>query len=75
MWDSDVTEWNAAEMGPGRDVLGEVAESVRDRGLKLVAAIHHAWNWWYYPRAEGYDTMDPEFAGLYASDSNTRPTE
>ena len=66
MWDSDITEWNAAEMGPERDVLGELAEAVRDRDMKFVAAFHHAWNWWYYPRKEGYDTMDPEYAGLYS---------
>jgi len=65
MWDSDITEWNAAAMGPERDVVGEVAEAARDRGLKFVAAFHHAWNWWYYPRKDEYDTTDPEYAGLY----------
>lgn len=65
MWDSEITEWNAAEMGPGRDVVGDLADAVRDRDMKFVAAFHHAWNWWYYPRNEGDDTMDPEYAGLY----------
>ncbi|MFB6155206.1 MAG: alpha-L-fucosidase [Haloferacaceae archaeon] len=65
LWDSDLTEWNAAEMGPERDVLGEVAAAVRDHDMKFVAAFHHAWNWWYYPRDEAYDTTDPEYAGLY----------
>ncbi|WP_436927480.1 alpha-L-fucosidase [Halosimplex amylolyticum] len=65
LWDSDITEWNAAEMGPERDILGELAEAVRGRDMKLVAAFHHAFRWWYFPRKEGYDTMDPEYAGLY----------
>lgn len=65
MWDSDITEWNAAEMGPERDVVGELAAATRERDMKFIAAFHHAWNWWYYPRRESYDTMDPEYAGLY----------
>jgi alpha-L-fucosidase len=65
LWDSDITEWNAANMGPERDVVGEFAVAVRDRDMKFVAAFHHAWNWWYYPRAEEYDTTDPAYAGLY----------
>ncbi|WP_049903338.1 alpha-L-fucosidase [Halococcus agarilyticus] len=65
LWDSDITEWNAVEMGPERDIVGELAEAVRDREMKFVAAFHHAFRWWYFPREEGYDTMDPEYAGLY----------
>jgi alpha-L-fucosidase len=65
LWDSDLTEWNAANMGPERDIMGELAAAVRDRDMKFATAFHHAWNWWYYPRKEGYDTMDPEYAGLY----------
>src|SRR5881275_879515 len=33
MYDSDVTRWNAAKMGPKRDVIGELAAAVRARGL------------------------------------------
>jgi alpha-L-fucosidase len=65
MWDSELTDWNAAERGPERDVVGELAAAARDRGLKFVAAFHHAWNWWYYPRDEAYHTTDPEYADLY----------
>lgn len=65
MWKSEITEWNAAAMGPERDVLGELAAAVRDHDMKFVTAFHHAWNWWYYPRNEGDDTMDPAYSGLY----------
>ena len=65
LWESDLTEWNAANMGPERDIVGELADAVRDRDMKFVAAFHHAWNWWYYPRSGEYHTTDPEFAGLY----------
>jgi alpha-L-fucosidase len=66
MWDSDITGWNAAEMGPERDIVGELAAEIRDRDMKFLAAFHHAFRWWYYPRREGLDTMDDAYAGLYA---------
>ena len=44
MWDSDVTPWNVVDMGPKRDITGELAEELRDRGIKLVATFHHARN-------------------------------
>lgn len=65
MWDSELTDWNSAEMGPEVDVVGELAEAVRNEGMKFVTAFHHAHTWWYCPRIEGCDTMDPDYAGLY----------
>ncbi len=44
MWDSDQTPWNAADMGPRRDITGEMAKAVRKRGMKLVTTFHHARN-------------------------------
>ena len=44
MWDSDATPWNAADMGPKRDITGELAGELRKRGMKLVTSFHHARN-------------------------------
>ncbi|MCH7905270.1 MAG: alpha-L-fucosidase [Armatimonadetes bacterium] len=44
MWDSDVTPWNAADMGPKRDITGELAKAIRARGMKFVTSFHHARN-------------------------------
>lgn len=44
MWDSDVTPWNAMDMGPHRDITGELAKALRKRGMKLVTTFHHARN-------------------------------
>jgi len=44
MWDSDATPWNVADMGPKRDITGELAKAVRSRGMKLVTTFHHARN-------------------------------
>ncbi len=42
MWDSDQTPWNAGDMGPKRDITGELAAAFRERGLKLITTFHHA---------------------------------
>lgn len=44
MWDSDVTPWNAMDMGPEVDITGELAREIRKRGMKLVTTFHHARN-------------------------------
>ena len=44
MWDSEVNPWNAADMGPKKDITGEMAKALRARGLKLITSFHHARN-------------------------------
>jgi len=65
MWDSDLTEWDAKDMGPKRDLVGELADAARARGLKFVTSFHHGFNWKYYEPAFQYDARDPRYAGLY----------
>jgi len=42
MWDSKATPWNAKEMGPKRDITGELAEAIKDRNMKFICTFHHA---------------------------------
>ncbi len=66
MWDTRYSEWNAAKMGPKRDVVGELAKAMRAQDMKYLIALHHAENWWFYPHhIPAYDTADPRYAGLY----------
>jgi len=44
MWDSEVNPWNVADMGPKRDVLGELFTSLKKRNMKTIATFHHARN-------------------------------
>ncbi|GAA4237972.1 hypothetical protein GCM10022291_26630 [Postechiella marina] len=44
MWDSEVNPWNASDMGPKRDILGDIFKSLEKRGLKTIATFHHARN-------------------------------
>jgi alpha-L-fucosidase len=66
MWDTKYSEWNAAKMGPKRDIVGELEEAVKKRDMKFVTAFHHAANWFFFPVWDDrYDTGDPKYAGLY----------
>jgi alpha-L-fucosidase len=48
MYASDMTPWNAAAMGPHRDVVGELASATRARGLHFGVSSHTAEHWWWY---------------------------
>ena len=66
MWDSKLTKWNAAQMGPKRDVVGEMEKAVRKRGLKFSSTFHHQWLWAWYPTFDKHvDAGTGEWAGLY----------
>jgi alpha-L-fucosidase len=66
MWDTKYSEWNAAKMGPKRDVVGELAKAIKKRDMKFVAAFHHAEEWVYFPTFDKrYDCGDPRYSGLY----------
>jgi alpha-L-fucosidase len=42
MWDSKATPWNAMDMGPKRDITGELAAAIKERGMKFITTFHHA---------------------------------
>lgn len=65
MYDSSHTKWDSVEMGPGRDIIGELAKAVRKRGMKFGASTHYAHNWNYYFFDDGFDTTDPKYSSLY----------
>ncbi len=66
MYASSLTRWNAKDMGPKRDIIGELAEATREKGMKFGASSHYAFNWNYFSRQEGWDTDDPAYADLYS---------
>jgi alpha-L-fucosidase len=66
MWDTRYSEWNAAKMGPKRNVVGELAQSIKRHGMKFMTAFHHAEHWFYFPTWDRrYDVSDPRYSGLY----------
>jgi alpha-L-fucosidase len=74
MWNSQVNKWNAAHMGPGRDIVGEMARALRSEGLKFVATFHHQWLWGWYPTLDKtVDCSNPEYEGLYGPPAEASP--
>ncbi|TFH22312.1 MAG: alpha-L-fucosidase [Bacteroidia bacterium] len=71
MWDSDATPWNAADMGPKKDITGLLAAELKKRDMKLITTFHHAKQLQRFDstetgsRTEGYELSHyPFFKGM-----------
>jgi alpha-L-fucosidase len=67
MYDSSLSDWTVAKMGPRRDTLGELAAAVRAQGLHFGLSYHRAEHDWFLDggRAIRSDVNDPKNASLY----------
>lgn len=43
-WGSKINPWNAVDMGPKRDLLGELSAAIKKKNMKFVASFHMARN-------------------------------
>lgn len=79
MYDTALSEWCAAKMGPKRDIVGELAKAVRKEGMIFGVSSHRAEHWWFFDGGMKFDSdvKDPRYAGLYgpAQPNNTQPDE
>lgn len=67
MYDCSFSRWNSVQMGPMRDVVGQLGEAVRQRGMQLAVSSHRAENYWYFGHGMDLpsDVQDPTNADLY----------
>ncbi len=67
MYASGLSDWTAVNMGPHRDLMGDLAQAVRTQGLHLGASSHRIEHDWFleYGRREPSDVNDPQYAGFY----------
>jgi len=74
LWDSKVAPFNSKLMGPHRDIIGELAKAVRERGLKFGITNHQIENFQFINppaelaekmRSESADLYDPKWANFY----------
>ncbi|QZT36378.1 alpha-L-fucosidase [Halosquirtibacter xylanolyticus] len=83
MWDSKQTRWNAKNMGPKKDIYGEIATEVRKRGMKLAATFHHARTYDWILKSGKYTEeekkwnpiFNPEYKDLFQSKLYVQPEE
>jgi alpha-L-fucosidase len=76
LWNSRHHRWNAAAMGPKRDIVGAWRDAARRRGLRFGVSEHLGASYrWFYPSHQydqfwpklgvDYDGADPQYADLY----------
>ena len=56
MYKSELSHWNAAEMGPRRDVLGELCAAFARRGLVGGASSHRVEHWFFMGHGKAFDS-------------------
>ncbi len=67
MYKTSLSKWNAAEMGPKRDIIGELAEATNKQGLVFGLSSHRIEHWWFMNggRKVESDVNDPAYADFY----------
>jgi alpha-L-fucosidase len=67
MYDSGLSDWTAAKMGPHRDVVGELAKAVRAEGLHFGVSSHRVEHNFFLGvgRSIPSDVNDPQYAAFY----------
>ncbi len=67
MYDSGVSDWTAAKLGPHRDIIGELAGAVRAQGLHFGVSSHRVEHNFFLGvgRTIASDVNDPQYAALY----------
>jgi alpha-L-fucosidase len=76
MYDTRLSDWSAARMGPKRDVVGEVMQAARRHGLIPGVSSHRAEHWWFFDGGRKFasDVQDPRNDGLYGPAVMASPT-
>ncbi len=62
MYKSELTHWNAAEMGPHRDVTGELTKAIEEAGLVNGASTHRIEHWFFLSHGRDFDSDIPKYA-------------
>jgi alpha-L-fucosidase len=72
MYDSGVSDWTAAKMGPHRDLIGDLAKAVRAAGLHFGVSSHRVEHNFFLGvgRTFSSDINDPEYAAFYGPAHN-----
>ena len=56
MYKSGVSRWNAYEMGPKRDIVGELSDSLKKAGIVNGASSHRVEHWFFMGHGREFDS-------------------
>ncbi len=56
MYKSKLSHWNSDEMGPNRDVLGELSAEAKKRGMVNGASSHRVEHWFFMGHGKDFDS-------------------
>lgn len=56
MYKSQLSHWNAAEMGPKRDVLGELRQAAQAKGMEFCTSSHRGEHWFFMGHGREFDS-------------------
>lgn len=67
MYETKLSKWNSKEMGPRRDLIGELADAVKEKGMIFGLSSHRAEHWFFMNGGRDFpsDVQDPEFQDFY----------
>ena len=60
LWDSHYQPWNAKNIGPKRDLLGEWSKACHKAGMRFGVTFHHEYTWWWWQTAFWSDSQGPK---------------
>jgi alpha-L-fucosidase len=81
LWHSKVNRWNVGEMGPKRDLYGDLVKSLRKKDMKVIATFHmmRGFDWmvpdstnWDRAVKENWDAVNPEYSDFYWSSKHCK---
>jgi len=72
LWDSKYTKWDSKDMGPKKDIYGEIAKEIRKTDMKLLATFHMARTYGYpfdrkhsKEERKNWDIYDSKYSHIY----------
>ena len=68
MYTSEVSKWNAYDMGPHKDIVGELSESARRHGIVNGASSHRVEHWFFMGHGKEFEsdiTDDEKYGDFY----------
>jgi len=78
MYKTALSKWNAFEMGPKRDIIGELAAEIKKQGLVFGLSSHRIEHWWFMNGGRRFqsDVLDEKYNDFYgpAREESETPT-